>query len=428
MGLGSSGCHGRHGCAIVFFDLRDQKRVVLKVNTDYDEVNIYDPDAGLFPKNGMDWLFDNGLRHPSILRIEGLYSTTSLPGHGWSSGLKGFFGEWCQGGDLMDLSALVVEREVEELNGWEMGAVTEKILMPLIGDILSGLKWLHDRGLAHSDLIPENVCIKRGEDGRARAVLIDIDHLQAFRPTPDGHRDVSKRERIKAGSVGRVLVQCIAPIGDFLFVGAFINGFLSDKPDYSAEARKLSAFLYSAGVGGARTIDEVLALYQEWVRVRGPGVRFLMPPPPPLPERLLASYRRGDSVSAAATEETNASDLTNLKRKGTAECRRVDKTPVRTSVSPAQHPVSILCQSPLCPPPTSQCGGIRPQWTTQQYFIPLAGLGPRRKCLRSDGRWVMERETLSRDGQWRRGKWLWVYPEIAKEKGLPGPWVPVVTA
>lgn len=58
----------------------------------------------------------------------------------------------------------------------------------LLADLADAVHALHERGVAHGDLKPENVLIESGAPGRARPVLIDFGVARVFAPADDAER------------------------------------------------------------------------------------------------------------------------------------------------------------------------------------------------------------------------------------------------
>ncbi|CEL98296.1 unnamed protein product [Vitrella brassicaformis CCMP3155] len=335
---------GRHGCAFFFWDLKEKKKVVLKMNVIYDYTDMSDPDDSLFPKNGMDILLWSGVRHPSIVRIDGIYSTTNLPGYAPTSGLKGFFLEFCYGGDMWSLPRMLTEPEVQRLNGPIYYEDSEAVFMPFIKNVLEGIKCLHDRGFAHTDIKSENICISRGEDGNAKATIIDVDRLLDFHGNPQYEVERS---------------------GDLYIVSGIIRRLI---PEPSPEVLELDRYLSSFECGEkerhALNAEQALRLYAKWEAAHGPGMRVKLLPSPSPPQHLIDAYARkadGDKFDGRSHTDTEETRDTNGD-----DCR-------------GRH-----CSVPV------QANG--------------------KTVLRSLGGWVSAGS-------------LWINAQVAKEYGLPGPWV-----
>ncbi|CEM39396.1 unnamed protein product [Vitrella brassicaformis CCMP3155] len=247
---------GFHGFTTSLWDLQDQTIVVLKVPFKYEEER--EPDAYGFPRNGMDVSLEGEVDHPAIVKVVGIYRLTGLPGCDATCGLKGYIMKACIGGDLMDLPR------------WT--EVSEALVMPILKDVLDGLKFLHDIGVAHGDVIPQNVCLRRGADWCAHGCLVDIDRLFRFRDDPQW----ADQPRKDLHRLGNTIQQHV----------------LKDK-EVSPEAHRLFDHLQGSTDHAPPGVEGALDLFDKWAAVHGPGVRARLTGNERPPQHLVNAYQAG---------------------------------------------------------------------------------------------------------------------------------------
>mmetsp|Transcript_130285 Transcript_130285/g.376914 ORF Transcript_130285/g.376914 Transcript_130285/m.376914 type:complete len:367 (+) Transcript_130285:188-1288(+) len=152
---------------------------------------------------------------------------------------------FCDGGDLF---------------GWcdnddvpAPGLAREEHMLPLLGQILRGVRWLHDMGIAHRDLSLENILLMGGPGPDAKVKIIDYGMATLQRKTRSEVRGKSSYQapEIFAGAeMDTFLADCFS-LGVVLFaMGA------QDYPWTCTKRGKCQLFEYVSAFGMRRFLDK----------------------------------------------------------------------------------------------------------------------------------------------------------------------------
>jgi predicted Ser/Thr protein kinase len=109
---------------------------------------------------------------------------------------------------------------------------------PLLRDVLEGLAALHDRGIAHGDLKPENIILARGGDG-PRVLVVDggIDRLRLRARVQNGHSQVVHTlGGAKAIAPEQIRGGIAQPRSDVYAFGAVLFELLTGQPVFDEES------------------------------------------------------------------------------------------------------------------------------------------------------------------------------------------------
>ncbi|CEM04357.1 unnamed protein product [Vitrella brassicaformis CCMP3155] len=153
---------GLQGCAEVLFNQTTHSHIAYKVFKTYETDEPRDAEG--FVRNGWDISAAAGVSHenvvsaPHILKVRTPYAT-----------VKAIVMHYCNGGTLAD---------------------REFVLVPLLRQALAALKHLHEKGIAHTDVLGSRECpggnlgiVMDAATRQARLVLLDLDRAERHDPT-----------------------------------------------------------------------------------------------------------------------------------------------------------------------------------------------------------------------------------------------------
>ena len=209
------------------------------------------------------------------------------------------------------------------------------------GDLLAGLKAVHDRGLVHCDVKPGNVML-----GAGPAKLIDFGIAT---PPHDGIGGETSIGSLRFMSPEQLHGEALTPASDVFSLGAVLYDALTGRPPYPGETPEEVTAAQSAGNvrppstladGVSATLD--LAILQ--ALRRDPAERFSSA------EAMAASL---DS----AAEEGGEDDTTQVVRVPTPPPPRAGYVPPAAPASP-QQPVQPARRAPPSHPPRRDSGRV----------------------------------------------------------------------
>eukprot|EP00957_Ditylum_brightwellii_P210303 15364812-Ditylum_brightwellii.AAC.1 len=134
--------------------------------------------------------------HPSIIRLEEVYE---------SENEVYLVQELCEGGDLYEwLTSPVVEEKKPCL--WEQKCAD------ILGQLLSGLTYLHSKGIIHRDLKLENILFE-SKDANSKIKIIDFGTLYTLPPEVIRKNYDERCDLWSIGVIAFILLGGIAPFG-----------------------------------------------------------------------------------------------------------------------------------------------------------------------------------------------------------------------
>jgi len=127
-----------------------------------------------------------------------------------------------------------------------------------ITDILSGLNYMHERGISHNDLKPENIMIDCSDLGESeKAVIIDLNSACFFR---DCHAPAITAAYAAPESIGKTSI--VGPASDIWAVGVITYELLTGNNPLRTKSGGFAAFidavknLYQLGKPGSLPISD----------------------------------------------------------------------------------------------------------------------------------------------------------------------------